>query len=197
MHLLRRCCILALSGPLPGIFSASCNASAVANIGYLARVSLILFFNFPEEVCWIYCLPGVCISVFYLFFLFLVNVFCITYFCYYYYFFLSGTILFFYVLFFAVVPTVNYSIKGLPGAYTSLMTHVSVTIALATKQRKKRREEERKRENTHAKKMVTRHLFRQGYVAVMPLWLSHSLTWAHKYHHPFITLEAGIGGNEA
>lgn len=110
---------------------------------------------------------------------------------------LSGTILFFYVLFFVVVPTVNYSIKGLPGAYTSLMTHVSVTIALATKQRKKRREEERKRENTHAKKMVTRHLFRQGYVAVMPLWLSHSLTWAHKYHHPFITLEAGIGGNEA
>lgn len=64
MHLLRRCCILALSGPLPGIFSASCNASAVANIGYLARVSLILFFNFPEEVCWIYCLPGVCITVF-------------------------------------------------------------------------------------------------------------------------------------
>lgn len=65
---------------------------------------------------------------------------------------LSGTILFFYVLFFAVVPTVNYSIKGLPGAYTSLMTHVSVTIALATKQRKKKkRGRKKKRKHTREK----------------------------------------------
>lgn len=45
--------------------------------------------------------------------------------------------------------------------------------------------------------MVTRHLFRPGYMAVMPFWISHSLTWAHKYHHPFITREADIEGNGA
>lgn len=44
----------------------------------------------------------------------------------------------------------NYSIKGLPGVYTSLMTYVSVTIALATKQRKRKKQEERKK--TDAKK---------------------------------------------
>lgn len=45
----------------------------------------------------------------------------------------------------------NYSIKGLPGVYTSLMTYVSVTIALATKQRKRKKQEERKKKKNTRK----------------------------------------------